>query len=59
MKGSNVIPFRRRAPSQPELEACRRVKRSWSPPLKALMFRQYLGFAVRSGSKAATPDEHQ
>jgi hypothetical protein len=36
-----VIPFRRRPPSQGELEAYRWITRRWSPALKDLMVPQY------------------
>ena len=38
---NNVIPFRRRAPSKPELEAYRWMTRRWSAGLKLLMFPQF------------------
>jgi hypothetical protein len=41
MADSNVIPFRRRAPSDGEMEAYRRFTRSWTAELKQLMFPEY------------------
>lgn len=38
---SNVIPFRRRIPSKPELEAYRWMTRHWSAGMKILMFPQF------------------
>lgn len=42
MGRSNVIPFRKRPPSKGELEAYRRMTRSWSPELRQLMFPRYV-----------------
>jgi len=42
MARSNVIPFRKRPPSKGELEAFRRMTRSWSPELRQLMFPRYV-----------------
>jgi hypothetical protein len=41
MMPSNVIPFRRRVPSKPELEAYRWMTRHWSAGMKILLFPQY------------------
>ena len=38
---SNVIPFRRRVPSKPELEAYRWMTRGWSAGMKILIFPQF------------------
>ena len=48
MSNSNVIPFRKRpAPKKPvselELDAVRRMTRSWHPELQKLMFPEYFG----------------
>jgi hypothetical protein len=45
MTRSNVIPFRRRPPSTPELEAYRWMTRSWSPGMRRLMCPQYYAWA--------------
>jgi hypothetical protein len=37
----NVIPFRKRPPSESELEAYRLLTRNWSPQLRQLMFPEY------------------
>ena len=58
MRESNVIPFRKRAPSKHELEAYRRITRGWSPALRALMFPQYFPFAERSAGRACA-HEHR
>jgi hypothetical protein len=42
MSRGNVIPFRKRAPSKGELDAFRRMTRSWSPELRQLMFPRYV-----------------
>jgi hypothetical protein len=36
-----IIPFRKRAPSQAELDAYRRVTHNWSPTLRQLLFPEY------------------
>jgi hypothetical protein len=41
MSYDNVIPFRKRPPSEGELEAYRRLTRSWSPQLRQMMFPEY------------------
>jgi hypothetical protein len=41
MPGDNVIPFRKRAPSEAQLEVYRRMTRNWSSELKRLMFPEY------------------
>src|SRR5215468_8519809 len=57
MRDSNVIPFRKRAPSKRELEAYRAITRSWSPALRALMFPQYFRFAEQSAGIARTHED--
>lgn len=42
MSRGNVIPFRKRPPSKGELDAFRRMTRSWSPELRQLMFPRYV-----------------
>jgi hypothetical protein len=42
MSRGNVIPFRKRPPSKGELEAFRRMTRSWSPEMRQLMFPRYV-----------------
>ena len=41
MSYDNVIPFRKRPPSQGELEAYRRLTRNWSRELRQMMFPEY------------------
>jgi hypothetical protein len=36
-----VIPFRKPAPSEAELEAYRQMTRSWHPELRRLMFPEH------------------
>lgn len=48
MTPSNVLPFRRRAPSKQELEVYRWMTRSWSPAMKRLMFPQFHPFETVS-----------
>jgi hypothetical protein len=36
-----VIPFRKRRPSEAELEAYQRMTRHWSPTLRQMMFPEY------------------
>jgi len=36
-----IIPFRSSAPTQAELEAYRRMTRSWSPQLRQLLFPEH------------------
>jgi hypothetical protein len=38
---NNVIPFRRRPPSKPELEVYRWMTRRWSTGMKILLFPQF------------------
>jgi len=38
---NKVVPFRRRPPSQAELEAYQRMTRHWSPTLRQMMFPEY------------------
>ena len=38
MRADNVIPFRKPAPSEGQLEIYRRMTRNWSTELKRLMF---------------------
>jgi len=35
---NKVVPFRRRPPSQAELEVYQRMTRHWSPTLRQMMF---------------------
>lgn len=41
MSGDNVIPFRKRPPSETELEVYRMMTREWAPALRQLMFPEY------------------
>ncbi len=41
MSQSNVIPFRKRPPSQAELEIYRQMTRNWSPQMRELMFPEH------------------
>ena len=41
MSDNKVVPFRRRPPSQGELEAYARMTRHWSPSLRQMMFPEY------------------
>ena len=41
MSADNVIPFRKRPPSQPEMEVYRRMTRGWSAALRARMFPEH------------------
>ena len=41
MSGNKVIPFRRRPPSQTELEVYQRMTRHWSPTLRQMLFPEY------------------
>jgi hypothetical protein len=38
---SKVVPFRRRPPSQAQLEAYQLMTRHWSPTLRQMMFPEY------------------
>ena len=42
-----IISFRRRSPSNGELEAFRRITRRWSPALRDLIFPQYSLWTVQ------------
>lgn len=41
MNDSNVIPFRKRPPSDVELEVYERMTRNWHPELKQMMFPEH------------------
>jgi hypothetical protein len=41
MSDSNVIPFRKRPPSENELEIYRKITRNWHPEMRALMFPEH------------------
>jgi hypothetical protein len=41
MSDSNVIPFRKRPPSELEREVYERMTRQWSPALRELMFPEH------------------
>jgi hypothetical protein len=41
MSRQNVVPLRRRPPSQQELEVYRWMTRSWSPALRQLILPEY------------------
>ena len=51
-KVSNVIPFRKRPPSQNQLEAYRRMTRNWSPELRQMMFPDLVKFDAPGPSDA-------
>ena len=38
MDHDNVIPFRKRPPSEQELEVYRQITRNWDPALRQMMF---------------------
>jgi hypothetical protein len=40
---NKVVPFRRRPPSQAELEVYQRMTRHWSPTLRQMMFPELFG----------------
>ena len=50
MSDSNVIPFRKRPPSEMELESYQRMTRNWHPDLKQLMFPEH--FRLEQDRKA-------
>jgi len=41
MSDSKVVPFRKRPPSEPELEAYRRMTRNWHPEMQRLIFPEH------------------
>jgi hypothetical protein len=41
VSADNVIPFRKRPPSQPEMDVYRRMTRGWSAALRARMFPEH------------------
>ena len=53
VSGNKVIPFRRRPPSQAELEAYQRMTRHWSPTLRQLMFPEH--FKREQASEPGSP----
>lgn len=54
MNDDNVIPFRKRPPSEGELEAYRRLTRNWSPELRRLMFPDH--FRHETATREAQDD---
>jgi hypothetical protein len=46
---SNVIPFRKRPPSEMELEAYRQMTRNWSEDVKQLMFPDHFMADMQKG----------
>jgi len=50
---NKVVPFRRRPPSQAELEAYQRMTRHWSPTLRQMMFPEY--FRREQASEPGSP----
>lgn len=55
MSRAKVIPFRRRPPSEAELDAYRRMTRNWTPEMRRLLFPEYFqedqGRAVKRALK--------
>ena len=41
MSDQKVIPFRKRPPSENELEVYRKMTRNWSPEMRQLMFPEH------------------
>lgn len=41
MTERKIIPFRRRPPSEAELEVYRRITRNWHPELRRMMFPEH------------------
>ena len=41
MTDRKVVPFRKRPPSESELEAYRRITRNWHPEMQRLMFPEH------------------
>jgi len=41
MSQNNIIPFRKRPPSENELEICRQVTRNWSQQMRELMLPEH------------------
>jgi hypothetical protein len=41
MSDSNIIPFRKRPPSEQELEMYRKMTRNWHPEMRQLMFPEH------------------
>lgn len=41
MSHDNVIPFRKRPPSDAELEMYRQMTKSWTPEMRQLMFPEH------------------
>jgi hypothetical protein len=50
LSDNKVIPFRKRPPSQTELEVYRRITRQWSPELRQLMFPEHFKRDQETGS---------
>jgi hypothetical protein len=48
----NVIPFRKRPPSDGEIEAYRQVTRNWSSQLRQLMFPEHFKHDQDEGERS-------
>jgi len=48
---SKVIPFRKRPPSEAELEVYRRMTRAWAPALRQLMFPEHFQHEQQKGRR--------
>jgi len=47
----NVIPFRKRSPSENELEAFRAMTRNWHPDMRRLVFPEHAERALERKEK--------
>jgi hypothetical protein len=50
-----IIPFRKRPPSQAELETYRHITRGWTAEMKKMMFPQYYEHEQRQGPNPLRP----
>lgn len=50
MSDDNVVKFRKRPPSEAELEVYRRITRNWSTEARRMMFPEYFEHEARSSA---------
>lgn len=57
MSSDNVVPFRKRPPSEAELEVYRWITRGWNTQMRQMMFPEYFEYESqkRSGSVLTKP----
>jgi hypothetical protein len=56
MSDEKVIPFRRRPPSQDEMQMYRQITRNWDPGMKRLMFPEHCKHEPQTDEGRPTAD---